>query len=140
MENVKRKASDAHMRATAKWEKANYFKTQVRFQKNNEDAIRDYVTKNNLTLNGFITECVLERINGRTTEQAENNITVPEDIVTLIKKAYGENTNIQEHAIELIENDLEEIFIHGLEQEKNKITMNNKSAGSDDGELPDFMK
>jgi hypothetical protein len=56
----KRKASAAQMRATAKYEKNNYFKTLVRFPADKEDAIRAAAGD---SLNGFIVAAVLEKVN-----------------------------------------------------------------------------
>ena len=55
----KKKATAAHMRATAKYEKENYFKTLVRFNKNDEERIRAAAGK---SLNGFIVKCVLDAL------------------------------------------------------------------------------
>lgn len=55
----KKKASAAHIRATAKWEKTNYFKTLVRFRADDEDRIRAAAGD---SLNGFIVSAVLEAI------------------------------------------------------------------------------
>lgn len=49
----------AQKKATAKYEKTNYFKTLVRFQKKDEELIRTAAKGN---LNGFIVDCVLEKI------------------------------------------------------------------------------
>ena len=53
--------SKAHMRATAKYEKNNYFKTLVRFKKEDEERIRNAAGD---SLNGFIVKCVLDKLNG----------------------------------------------------------------------------
>lgn len=53
--------SKAHIRATAKYEKNNYFKTLVRFKKEDEERIRNAAGD---SLNGFIVKCVLEKLNG----------------------------------------------------------------------------
>ena len=55
----KKKTSNAQMRATAKYEKANYFKTLVRFPKDKEQVIRESAGD---SLNGFIVSAVLEKI------------------------------------------------------------------------------
>lgn len=55
----KKKASAAHMRATAKFEKKAYFRTMVRFPKDKENLIRDAAGD---SLNGFIVAAVLEKI------------------------------------------------------------------------------
>ena len=55
----KKKASAAHMRATHKWEKENYFRTMVRFKKEDEERIRQAAGD---SLNGFIVSAVLEKI------------------------------------------------------------------------------
>lgn len=54
----KKKASEAHMRATAKWEKENYDKVLVRFPKGTKDKI---VNTGN-SLNGFIVSAVNEKL------------------------------------------------------------------------------
>lgn len=55
----KKKASAAQIRAIEKYQKANYFKTLVRFPKNKESEIR---TAAGDSLNGFIVAAVLEKI------------------------------------------------------------------------------
>ena len=50
----KKKASEAHMRATAKWEKENYDKVLVRFPKGTKEKI----TNTGNSLNGFIVSAV----------------------------------------------------------------------------------
>lgn len=52
--------SKAHIRATAKYEKNNYFKTLVRFKKEDEERIRNAAGD---SLNGFIVRCVLDKLN-----------------------------------------------------------------------------
>lgn len=54
----KKKASEAHMRATAKWEKENYDKVLVRFPKGTKEKI----TKTGSSLNGFIVSAVNEKL------------------------------------------------------------------------------
>ena len=54
-----KKASAAHIRATAKYEEKAYFKTLVRFKKADEERIRSAAGD---SLNGFITKCVLDRL------------------------------------------------------------------------------
>ena len=54
----KKKASEAHMRATAKWEKENYDKVLVRFPKGTKEKIAG--TGN--SLNGFIVSAVNEKL------------------------------------------------------------------------------
>lgn len=61
--------SKAHIRATAKYEKNNYFKTLVRFKKEDEERIRNAAGD---SLNGFIVKCVLDKLNGEeSTEVAD---------------------------------------------------------------------
>ena len=55
----KKKATAAHMRATAKWEKKAYFKPMVRFPKALEPRIRAAAGD---SLNGFILAAVLEKL------------------------------------------------------------------------------
>ena len=67
----KKKASEAHMRATAKWEKENYDKVLVRFPKGTKEKITASGAK---SVNSFIVEAVQEKSgkenNGRTGHQA----------------------------------------------------------------------
>ncbi len=62
-------ASKAQAKATYKWEKDNYFKTQVRFKKSDEQRIRAAVGDG--SLNGFIVKCVLDRLDGIEPDQPE---------------------------------------------------------------------
>lgn len=55
----KKKASEAHMRATAKWEKENYDRVLVRFPKGTKDKINATGAK---SINGFIVEAVQEKL------------------------------------------------------------------------------
>lgn len=55
----KKKASEAHMRATAKWEKENYDKVLVRFPKGTKDEISNSGAK---SINSFIVEAVKEKL------------------------------------------------------------------------------
>ena len=55
----KKKASEAHMRATAKWEKENYDKVLVRFPKGTKEQITATGAK---SVNGFIVEAVQEKL------------------------------------------------------------------------------
>lgn len=62
-------ASKAQSKATYKWEKDNYFKTQVRFKKSDEQRIRAAVGDG--SLNGFIVKCVLDRLDATEPDQPE---------------------------------------------------------------------
>ena len=55
----KKKATAAQMRATAKYEKKAYFRTQVRFPAALEDEIRKAAGG---SLNGFIVQAVREKL------------------------------------------------------------------------------
>ena len=55
----KKKATAAHMKATAKYEKKAYFKTLVRFPAGKETEIRAAAGD---SLNGFIVAAVLEKM------------------------------------------------------------------------------
>lgn len=68
-------ASKAQSKATYKWEKDNYFKTQVRFKKSDEQRIRAAVGDG--SLNGFIVKCVLDRLDDTRPDQPET-VAVPE--------------------------------------------------------------
>lgn len=56
----KKKASAAHMKATAKWEKENYDKVLVRFPKGTKEKILNSGAK---SVNGYIVEAVNEKLN-----------------------------------------------------------------------------
>lgn len=62
--------SKAHIRATAKYEKNNYFKTLVRFKKEDEERIRKAAGD---SLNGFIVKCVLEKLDGAEPTEAKDS-------------------------------------------------------------------
>lgn len=53
--------SNSQKKATAKFEKNNYFKTLVRFKKEDEERIRAAAGD---SLNGFIVKCVLDVLDG----------------------------------------------------------------------------
>ena len=53
-----KKASAAHMKATAKWEKSNYDKVLIRFPRGTKDRI----AATGRTINGYIVETVLQRL------------------------------------------------------------------------------
>ena len=55
----KKKASEAHMRATAKREKENYDKVLVRFPKGTKEQI---IAAGAKSVNGFIVEAVQEKL------------------------------------------------------------------------------
>lgn len=59
----------SQQKATSKYEKDNYFKTQVRFKKSDEQRIRAAVGDG--SLNGFIVKCVLDRLDGTEPDQLE---------------------------------------------------------------------
>lgn len=61
--------SKAHIRATAKYEKNNYFKTLVRFKKEDEERIRNAAGD---SLNGFIVRCVLDKLNNEESTGVED--------------------------------------------------------------------
>lgn len=63
--------SKAHIRATAKYEKNNYFKTLVRFRKEDEERIRNAAGD---SLNGFIVKCVLDKLNGAETAEIQDSL------------------------------------------------------------------
>lgn len=52
-------ASKAHIQATTRYEKKAYFKTLVRFKKEDEERIRKAAAGN---LNGYIVKCVLDNL------------------------------------------------------------------------------
>ena len=55
---TKRKATQAHMRATAKWEAANYDKVLIRFPRGTKDRI----TATGESVNGFTVAAVLDKL------------------------------------------------------------------------------
>ena len=60
----KKKATAAHMRATAKWEAANYDKGLIRFPKGTKERIAAL----GATLNGYVVRATLEQL-----DRDENN-------------------------------------------------------------------
>ena len=64
--------SKSQAKATAKYEKNNYFKTLVRFKKEDEERIRAAAGD---SLNGFIVQCVLN-----TLDKPEAPVQAPEPI------------------------------------------------------------
>ena len=66
--------SKSQAKATAKYEKNNYFKTLVRFKKEDEERIRAAAGD---SLNGFIVKCVLDAL-GRSEAPTEAPKPVPE--------------------------------------------------------------
>lgn len=62
----KKKVTKAQIKATQKWESANYFRTMVRFPKEKEKEIREHAKT---SLNGFIVSAVLEKIKRETGNQ-----------------------------------------------------------------------
>ena len=58
MADEKKKASEAHMRATAKYEEKNYDKVLIRFPKGTKDRIKDLGE----SVNGFTVKAVLEKL------------------------------------------------------------------------------
>lgn len=59
MSDEKKKATEAHMRATAKYEKENYDKVLIRFPKGTKERIK----QTGSSANGFVVEAVLEKLN-----------------------------------------------------------------------------
>lgn len=60
-------ATDAQRRATRKFEEKAYFKTLVRFKKEDEERIRNAAGD---SLNGFIVKCVLDKLNNEESTEA----------------------------------------------------------------------
>lgn len=60
-------ATDAQRRATKKFEEKAYFKTLVRFKKEDEERIRNAAGD---SLNGFIVRCVLDKLNNEESTEA----------------------------------------------------------------------
>ena len=51
--------SKAQLQAKDRYEKRNYWKTLIRFKKEDEDLVRQYANGN---LNGFVVSAVMEKI------------------------------------------------------------------------------
>ena len=62
----KKKATAAHMRATAKWEAANYDRVVVRFPK--DMHVKDRISALGSSINGYIIRATLEHL-----DRDENN-------------------------------------------------------------------
>lgn len=87
---------ESQIRATKKYEDKSYFKTLVRFKKEDEEAIRSAAGK---SLNGFIVEAVMEKVNasGALPELRNEADTAPERPFT-IQPVAGERTPEEEAA------------------------------------------
>ena len=85
---------ESQIRATKKYEDKSYFKTLVRFKKEDEEVIRAAAGK---SLNGFIVEAVMEKVNasGALPELRNEADTAPERPFTFPPKA-GERTPEEE--------------------------------------------
>ena len=57
-QSTKAKATQAHMRATAKWEAANYDKVLIRFPRGTKERI----TATGESVNGFTVAAVLDKL------------------------------------------------------------------------------
>lgn len=66
-------ATESQRRATKKYEEKAYFKTLVRFKKEDEERIRNAAGD---SLNGFIVKCVLDKLNSE--ESAETQDYTPD--------------------------------------------------------------
>lgn len=55
-------ASKAHIRATTKWEKENYFRTMIRLPKDLEEVIRQKANEDGKSLNGYLADLVKKDI------------------------------------------------------------------------------
>ena len=58
MSDEKKKATEAHMRATAKYEKENYDKVLIRFPKGTKERIKNIGE----SVNGFTVKAVLDKL------------------------------------------------------------------------------
>ena len=95
MEETKKKATAAHMKATAKFEKNAYFKTLARFNKADEPRIRAAAGE---SLNGFIVSAVLEKVaeHERTTTQERNEIV---EVQRLIDQKKADREKVKKYDI-----------------------------------------
>lgn len=60
-QTTKAKATTAHMKATAKWEAANYDKALIRFPKGTNDRIK----AQGFTINGYVNQLVKHDLDRR---------------------------------------------------------------------------
>jgi predicted HicB family RNase H-like nuclease len=60
-------ATEAHIRATSKWEKENYDKYQVRLKKGELDKVKAFAASKGESVNGFINRAINEAM-GKDTE------------------------------------------------------------------------
>jgi F420-0:gamma-glutamyl ligase-like protein len=109
-------ASKAHIKATAKYEKNNYFKTLVRFKKEDEERIRKAAGK---SLNGFIVGCVLDAIDESRAEKT------PAEVSTDQQKENREKLLEIQKQIEAKRAEKENI-LEAEKEEKRKITLINE--------------
>lgn len=91
----KKKVSKAHMRATAKWEEANYDKALIRFPKGTKSRI----TAAGQSINGFVVRVVLDALDALDNE--ENNAIhhakrhAKQEVTTMNEKILAAYDNIE---------------------------------------------
>lgn len=85
---------ESQIRATKKYEDKSYFKTLVRFRKEDEEAIRAAAGK---SLNGFIVDAVMEKVNASGASPELRTEPAPE-IPFTIPPVAGERTPEEEAA------------------------------------------
>lgn len=104
--------SKAHIRATAKYEKNNYFKTLVRFKKEDEERIRNAAGD---SLNGFIVRCVLDKLNNEeSTGVEETTLDTESTEITPVEPETSEPHNPLPDA-ETPENGLKQLTIEDIQ-------------------------
>lgn len=86
---------ESQIRATKKYEDKSYFKTLVRFKKEDEEAIRAAAGK---SLNGFIVDAVMEKVNasGALLPELRNEADPTPEIPFTIPPVAGERTPEEE--------------------------------------------
>lgn len=60
--SAEKKWSDAHIRASAKWNAKAYDDIKFRVPKGQREQIKQIAEQNGYSLNGFITEAVMEKL------------------------------------------------------------------------------
>ena len=90
---------ESQIRATKKYEDKSYFKTLVRFKKEDEEAIRAAAGK---SLNGFIVDAVMEKVNasGVLPESRNEAEPAPEKYFTFPPKAKERTPEEEAEALE----------------------------------------
>lgn len=98
--------TQAQKKATAKYEKNNYFKTLVRFPIDKENEIKEAAAAT--SLNNFIVSAVLEKLENKTEKKTTNKKEVKKNDPDIIQENTQEEKPLKNSDI------IKERFLHSL--------------------------